>query len=165
MDCLNVVVIITCPTNLYFLNDVNFIYMDGTFEYCPKHFTQLYTIHGYKNGIYTPLVFGLLPDKNSETYIIFLELLKKNMLNLGLQFQPQNIVLDFERAMHAAVNSCWKNVNIFGCKFHLHQNWFRKIQSLNLQQEYKNTNSIIGKYLKYYFGLCFLKPTDVTSFF
>ena len=87
------------------------------------------------------------------------------MLNLGLQFQPQNIVLDFERAMHAAVNSCWKNVNIFGCKFHLHQNWFRKIQSLNLQQEYKNTNSIIGKYPKYYFGLCFLKPTDVTSFF
>jgi hypothetical protein len=30
--------------------------MDGTYTFCPQFFKQLYTIHGFQNGQYVPLV-------------------------------------------------------------------------------------------------------------
>lgn len=46
---------------------IPFVY--GTFDYAPKHFLLLYTIHGFKNGFYVPLVHFFLSDKPKETYI------------------------------------------------------------------------------------------------
>ena len=52
------IVIFSRPKNLKCLcNDVTEMYADGTFKCCPKFYTQLYTIHGYKNGHYVPLVY------------------------------------------------------------------------------------------------------------
>lgn len=53
-----------------FLKKLDFVYMDGTFNYCEKYYTQLYTIHGIKNGIYIPLMFCLLPNKEKNIYDI-----------------------------------------------------------------------------------------------
>jgi FLYWCH zinc finger domain len=39
------IVIFACPTNLKILCSSVNIYMDGTFNYCTKFFTQLFTIH------------------------------------------------------------------------------------------------------------------------
>ena len=36
------------------------LFADGIFQYCPKYFYQLYTIHAFKNGQYVPCVFFLL---------------------------------------------------------------------------------------------------------
>ncbi|CAG2190565.1 unnamed protein product [Mytilus edulis] len=66
----NGIIIFTCTTNLECLCYVEEIFMDGTFKFCPKFFKQLYhvyTIHGFKNGNYIPLVFILLTGK-SEKY-------------------------------------------------------------------------------------------------
>lgn len=41
------------------------IFVDRMFEYCP---TILFTIHGYKDNFYVPLVVYFLKNKNSETY-------------------------------------------------------------------------------------------------
>jgi len=57
-----------CKTNLTLLSTVDTIYMDGTFQYCEGCFTQMFTIHGFQNGHYIPLIFCLLPDKKYETY-------------------------------------------------------------------------------------------------
>jgi len=46
--------------------------MDGTFNYSDKY----YTIHGIKNGVYIPLVFYLLPNKEKKTYIALLKTIK-----------------------------------------------------------------------------------------
>jgi hypothetical protein len=43
------------------------VFADGTYK-CPKYFKQLYTIHGFKNGHYIPLVFCLLPSKSEACY-------------------------------------------------------------------------------------------------
>jgi len=37
-------------SNLEFLCSCDKIFIDGTFEFCPKYFYQLFTIHGLKNG-------------------------------------------------------------------------------------------------------------------
>ena len=56
-------------TNLQTLcNIVTELFIDGTFKSCPKHFFQLYTIHGSKNGHYLPLVVALLPSKSKQCY-------------------------------------------------------------------------------------------------
>jgi len=44
--------------------------MDGTFNVFPKYFTQLFTIHGFKDDIYIytyiPLVIFVLPYKQTK---------------------------------------------------------------------------------------------------
>lgn len=54
-DKINNIVIFSCKTNLEFLVQCDSVYVDGTFEYCTKHFTQLFTVHGMKNSTQPPL--------------------------------------------------------------------------------------------------------------
>jgi hypothetical protein len=64
----NSVVLFTCSENLSALCDVLHVFGDGTFSYCPKLFTQLYTIHIYQNYFYVPVVLCFLEDKHTSTY-------------------------------------------------------------------------------------------------
>jgi hypothetical protein len=48
--------IFSCYLNLKILCDSKNIYYDGTFTYSVKHFNQMFTIHGFKNGHYIPFV-------------------------------------------------------------------------------------------------------------
>lgn len=116
------------------------IYIDGSFKSCPIQFTQLFTIHGMKNNNYIPLVFCLLLDKAPTTYkasfqLIILEYQKRNLC-----FDPTTVFADFEKAIHVAVNIVGHqhDLGVLTCRFHLGQAWFRKIQSLDLLNEYTN---------------------------
>jgi hypothetical protein len=83
---LNEIVIFSCFANLKFLCSADTIYVDGTFDYCPKYFYQLFTVHGYKNGV--PLVFALLPSKKAATYTTFLSLLINECLKFDFVLKP-----------------------------------------------------------------------------
>jgi len=65
----NGIIIFGCKTNLKMLSTAEWIYMDGTFEYSSNFFSQLFTIHGYFNGRYIPLVFCLLKAKTQNIYL------------------------------------------------------------------------------------------------
>jgi hypothetical protein len=60
---------IATKININILLQLEDVFVDGTFEYAPKYFLQLYTIHELKNGYYLPLVYFFLSDKCRETYI------------------------------------------------------------------------------------------------
>lgn len=155
-------VIFSCTSNLTFLNKCDKIYMDGTFKYCTKFWLQLFTIHGIENGRYVPLIFCLLPNKQEETYCILFRTIREKCLEQHLCFQPNHFVVDFERAIHNAIRVTWPNADIQGCKFHLGQAWHRKIQDLGLGKEFREgKTSDIGQWLKYTFGLSYLKSEDV----
>ena len=50
------------------------------------------------------------------------------------------------------------------CRFHLAEAWWRKIQSVGLSNEYKNAESQLGKWLKWFFELHFddaVKEEDI----
>lgn len=159
------VIVFGAKSNLNILCSSDIIYADGTFQYCPKYFFQLFTLHGYVNNNYVPLVFCLLNDKTEKTYINCLNTVKLLCLTKSLTFSPKEIVIDFELSIHNAVRNVWKDIKVTGCRFHLAQAWWRKIQKLGLINEYKNQNSEIGMWLHYCFGIMFLDSQLVSDFF
>lgn len=160
------IVVFSCETNIQKMCKSNQIYMDGTFTYCTKFFLQLFTLHGYDNGHYVPYMFCLLKNKQSKTYENLFKLIKFKILNdFGLNFNPKELFVDFENAIHQALKNVFPNSKINGCRFHLHQAWYRKIRKLGLADHYKNMESEIGKWLKYTFALSYLNPEDVGDCF
>jgi hypothetical protein len=111
----------------FFFCESHTIFVNGTFEYCPKYFTQLFTIHSLKNNIYVPLVFCLLKNKNYETYTQALKYIQNKCNEKNFNFDPKNVTVDFEISIHNAILSIWSSINIIGCRFHLTQAWYRKI--------------------------------------
>lgn len=96
--------IFTTQKNLQILCESEEVYGDGTFDYAPKYFTQLYTLHAYKNGYSLPLVFVYLPKKDEASYNKMWTTLKN--LCIDLVGQPLDIpvfVADFEKAAHNSV--------------------------------------------------------------
>jgi len=158
------IVAFSTTTNLKFLSECKTLYIDGTFKSCPKLFYQLFIIHGAKNTTYTPLVFFLLTGKTISIYKDAFYSLIEKMNDLNLNFAPNIIYADFEQAIHSAVVDIFPDVIRKGCRFHLGQSIWRKIQSLGLSTVFKN-KSEIGKFLKLFFGLSFLKPDEVNNCF
>jgi hypothetical protein len=60
------IIIFTCLTNLKCTMEK--VFMDGTFQFCSKFFYQFFVLHSIQNGIYTSLVYTLLPNKRTSTY-------------------------------------------------------------------------------------------------
>ena len=160
------IVIFTCKSNLEFLcNEADELFVDGTFKSCPKFFYQMYSVHGHKNGHFVSLVYALLPGKSENVYQYLWDSIRSSCAYLQLQIKPQIIHIDFEVAMHNVLKTAFPEATIKCCRFHLGQAWWRKIQTLGLSQDYKDSSNEIGKWLKHSFGLHFLRPSDVEDSF
>ncbi|KAE9543412.1 hypothetical protein AGLY_002212 [Aphis glycines] len=109
-------------------------------------------LHGYFNNNYVPLVLVLLPNKTKQMYANFLNILVLECQNVGLILKPITVICDFEESIHIALREVWNNVNIFGCRFHLTQSWYRKIHYLGLCKAYKNNKTSEGEWLNNIFG-------------
>jgi len=82
------IIIFSCSTNLKFLTSVDNVYMDGTFDYCTRFFMQMFTIHGFQNGHYVPLIFCLLQNKLTSSYIFALRSICEKCKDMNLIFSP-----------------------------------------------------------------------------
>ena len=91
----------------------------------------MFTVHVLIHGQYIPLVFVLLPSKSEECYKTVFEILA-----LECNIHPARIVSDVEQAIHNAIAVVWPNAEVTGCRFHLLQAWYRKVQGLGLSTEY-----------------------------
>ncbi|KAF0686992.1 Uncharacterized protein FWK35_00038294, partial [Aphis craccivora] len=154
-------VMFSCKKNLATLCTVKTIYVDGTFKYCPKFFLQLFTIHGLNNGYYIPLVFFLLNNKQTELYSSCFLALKNECTKLNLCLNPEIMYADFEKSIHMGAKNVWPNIITKGCRFHLGQAWWRKVQNLGLSTHYCDDVSEIGQFLKNIFGLPMLNEHDI----
>ncbi len=61
-------VVLASPRDLSVLYESTDLLCDGTFDYAPQGFAQLYAIMGFVNGEAVPAAVGLLPNKRRETY-------------------------------------------------------------------------------------------------
>ena len=85
--------------------------------------------------------------------------------NLVISFIPMNVHVDLEMDMIKAIKNCYPRASIRRCQFNVSQSWFRKLQSLGLASDYNTSDSVIGNWLKLFFGLPALPPNQAQDFF
>lgn len=163
----NDIFIFTTIENLTVLCDACEVFGDGTFDFAPKFFEQLYTLHVFKNGYCIQVTFCFLPNKKTATYDKMWALLKylcRNLLNRELEIPM--FVADFEKGAHNSVKNNFCACKVRCCRFHLGQSWYRWIQKDRfLRQHYSDPNSVIGNYLRSFFGLSLLPAVQVFDAF
>ena len=72
---------------------------------------------------------------------------------------------DFEKAIYNAARHVWPSIEVKGCRFHLGQSWYRKIQQLGLSNDYKRNNTVISNFFKLFIELPFLSGDMVEDCF
>lgn len=164
------VVVFSCTRNLIALCDSDALYVDGTFKCSPKFFTQLFTVHGMLNGYYVPLVFALVHSKESSAYAHVFNVIVRECRKFNKVCAPKIVYADFEDAIHIAVREVWPNADVRGCRFHLGQSWWRRMQAIGLAPAYEERNDCnerteLGKFLVHLFGLPLLQPNMVEDCF
>lgn len=73
-----------------------------------------------------PLFLCLLPSKQNYCYDKLFTLIQNGCLKYNVNLNI-NEVVDFEQAIHTAVNHGWTKAQIIGYRFHQNQGWYRKI--------------------------------------
>lgn len=106
---------------------------DGTFKFCLKPFQQLYTLHVDLGSSEThtniiPVIYALLPNKTKITYKVLFSLIKSQIP----QFNPKNIILDFEQAAMTAIKDAFPDTCICGCFFHFCRSLWRKADEVGI---------------------------------
>nr|CAD2180155.1 unnamed protein product [Meloidogyne enterolobii]CAD2191220.1 unnamed protein product [Meloidogyne enterolobii] len=139
-------------------NQMEHVFMDGTFSVCPSLFYQLFIILSKRGGFVFPVLFCLLPDKTEQTYTRLFNLIKE----LWPLFNPTSISCDFERAIHNSIRTCFPESSIFCCFFHLRQNLRKHISQSNLLNLYNNDPDFALK-CKMIIALAFVPENDVIN--
>ena len=136
-------VVFSTEDQLRLLQEADTIYMDGTFTCCPQLWNQLYSLHARKDDQTYPLVYALLPDRQTTTYVRLFENLKTHVHRLfNRVLDPVCVQTDFEMAAIRAVEQSFPNADIKGCMFHYTQAIWRKTQQIGLAEQYKNDDSV-----------------------
>ena len=96
-----------------------FWHSDGTFKTVLEVFFQLYTLHVISgNGRVFPCLFALVTNKRQDTYERVLQEVSDVAEN---RLQPEEVLIDMERAaMNAHVN-VFPGIEVQGCFFHVTQ--------------------------------------------
>ena len=119
---------------LHALANADTYHMDGTFATALRLFYQIVTLHAFVLGVMLPLVFG--PNKDGNTYIHFLSLVKEKSESVGFTISPQRIMQDFEIGLMNACIPVFPGVIVKGCYFHFQCLW-RRIQGIGLSVSYR----------------------------
>jgi len=57
------------------------------------------------------------------------------------------VLTDFEKAAMSAVSTVLPISRLHGCRFHLGQSWWRRIQALGLSEDYKVKGAPVAQWL------------------
>lgn len=128
-----------------FINDIKEIFGDATFNCTPSPFAELFIIHGEfgSTNITTnvkPILYALLSDKSSETYVTLFNLLKSQFPD----WQPQKYHCDFELAALNAIQNVFPGITVVGCYFHWSQAMWRNGKKICGQRKTKSEKRLIG---------------------
>ena len=105
-------------------------------------FNQIFTIHAFVGDVMFPLVFSLLPKRDTATYNIFFRLLEDIASRHNLNFSPRRVSFDLEGASRNAATDKFPNAELYGCLFHYAKTIWRKTQEGGLQTAYKDVPDV-----------------------
>ncbi|CAF1650864.1 unnamed protein product, partial [Adineta ricciae] len=89
-----------------------------------------------------PVVFCLLPNRRTTTYVDLFQRFKEEAIRKNKIFTQKSIVSDFELALVSAVHTEFPNSLHSGCYLHFLQAVHRNIANLGLVSEYKENETI-----------------------
>jgi len=129
--------IFCAPTELAAIHQTEYLVANGTFEMAPDSAYQVYTMHGYVRGEGMSLLWALLPNKTTATYVELFSVLRSSLTtkfgNIG---KVRYVLTDFERAAISAINEIFPEAVTKGCSFHYQQAIMRRIQHEGLKAAY-----------------------------
>ncbi|XP_057323660.1 uncharacterized protein LOC130666560, partial [Microplitis mediator] len=153
-------IVFTTQKSLNFLTTCEQWLGDGTFRTAPAIFTQIYVIHGLKNGKTLPLVYLLAPNKTKVTYVNFLKVLRDRIPN----YRPQRLMVDFEKAFLEAFKEVYSGVQVNGCNFHFTKCVWKHVQKYGHQKKY-NEDIKFSMNIRLLMALAFVPSEDVIAAF
>ena len=111
------IIIFSTAANLKHLSQSDKIYVDGTFQTCPKLFYQIFTLHSMKHGKQFQFAYCLVPGKSHGIYLRAFELVKQKSRTLECIMSPAEILTDFELAIIKAIELTFPSSQVNGCFF------------------------------------------------
>ncbi|XP_071109021.1 uncharacterized protein [Haliotis cracherodii] len=156
----NKIVVFSTHDQLQALQSADTVYMDGTFTSCLDLWNQVYMIHARSGSCMYPLVFALLPDRQTTTYTrLFSRLKTEVQQRFNRPLAPATVQTDFEKAAIRAVNTEFPNADVKDCFFHYCQAIWRKTQDLGLAVQYKE-DPAVQQWIRRAAGLALLPWLD-----
>ena len=143
------------------------VFADGTFKCVPHLFNSLYTLHVMRDGLMITILYCLLTNRTSRTYINMLRMIQDICVDHASIFNPQSFTIDFEAAMITAINTVFPVARIMGCLFHFTQCLRRKVQEIGLSRQYaaNSGKNEIQKTVRRVAALAFVKIEDLDESF
>ena len=105
-------------------------------KYVQRYFFQVYLVHIRTNQQVIPCIYGLLPNKNQNTYNRFFQEIFIKVAAIGNL--PTSMLFDFHVASINSFSGILPNTSKSGCFYHLSVNRSTKIQYVSLQERCNN---------------------------
>ena len=136
-------------------------FADGTFRTCPDPFGQVYIVYGEtRQHKVLPACYGLLPNKQTETYNVFWSKLKECLDSDGVPTTPSNLIIDFEKAAMNGFSRSFKETAVSGCYFHMRKNLHSKLGEKGALVDY-NENRNFQKLTGLMYSLAFVPIHEI----
>ena len=107
----------------------------------PKLWTQLYTLHGQKNGYTVPFVYALLLNKRKEKYIRLFRQVKSWVGVGNRQWIFETFFSDYEQGAFKAMLEVFPDIGEEGCFFHLYKRLDFQVKELGLMPKYRQDDA------------------------
>lgn len=163
------VVVFTCAANLVLLcENGERVFGDGTHGTVPRFFRRLYTVHvQLPAGAYVPVAYCLLAAKRRATYAHMWTEIRGLCVRLARRpLAVRRFYADLERNAHAAVVAAFPGCRVRCCFFHVARAVHAAVhRDPALRKHYGDRDSDVGNWLKYFYGLAFLPPSEVGNGF
>ena len=133
--------------------------VDGTFKSSCKLFKQNFVWMVKIYGHWIPIIHGWLPDKTELSYKVFILLVKQKLAELGIQFDIDTLICDFELAIVKAFDDM-TNCKIETCFFHLAKALKTKVDKKGFKTLYE-TDIFFQGFIKQCSALAHLPLADL----
>ncbi|CAF3223149.1 unnamed protein product [Rotaria socialis] len=124
------------------------ILMDGTFSSCPPFMKQVYTLHAIKF------------EQSDSIFKEMLQQLEEDVERPQMDFVPNQITTDFEKALVKTLREQFSGARHTGCFSRSCQAIYRKIRELGLSNTYKDDTNV-RNFCRRLMVLPFLPPHEV----
>jgi len=114
------------------VQDMDRVFIDGTFPLASTLFSQVFVILAKRVEYMFPVMYALLPNKRQETYDGLFGPIK----TIWPVFNPTSIYLDFEMAVMNSVRQAFARAGLHGCLFHQTKNMRLQLSENGLLQRF-----------------------------